>query len=631
MSPASCWDEKALAWKKSAGKNARRCYHFSRGSNSNKAVRFWFLPWFSLPRRSQVRLTQIKLSGFKSFVDPTTIHVPGQRVGVVGPNGCGKSNVIDAVRWVLGETRASALRGDSMQDVIFNGSLNRSPLARAAVELSFDNSLGRAAGQWSQYAEISVRRVLQRDGESNYYINGTHVRRRDITDMFLGTGLGPRAYAIIEQGMISRVIEAKPEELRVFLEEAAGISKYKERRKETESRLADTRENLARITDIRLELGLQIEKLDAQAQVATRYQELQRDLQLKQQLLWFVRRRDAGAERDRHAAEIARVTNELEAENAQARSHEARLEGARSAHYQAGDALNAAQGALYGANAEVSRHESELRHAEETRSRLQSQHTERRTQLGTWREQRSQLTQALHMWAARAGGAKQRVAQTKAKLESESARLPESEQAFRAAQERLTEARSQLMQAESRLALEQANRTHLERAAEALAQRRERIDAERQALAEPDADALQALEARVAQIDGLLQAARQAFEALQAECSTLQQASAQAAEAVGVAEREHAATQAQLATLRQIQADAQNNAPLREWLERHGLAEAAQLWQKLRIDAGWETAVEAVLRERLHALQSGSVDTAFSERPPAKASLFEGSRDATTT
>src|SRR5438045_5787290 len=222
-----------------------------------------------------MRLTQIKLSGFKSFVDPTTIHVPGQRVGVVGPNGCGKSNVIDAVRWVLGETRAAALRGDSMQDVIFNGSLNRAPLARASVELTFDNSLGRAAGQWSQYAEIAVKRVVQRDGESGYYINGMHVRRRDITDMFLGTGLGPRAYAIIEQGMISRVIEAKPEELRVFLEEAAGISKYKERRKETESRLADTRLNLSRVEDIRTELADQLTKLDAQAQVASQYRDFE--------------------------------------------------------------------------------------------------------------------------------------------------------------------------------------------------------------------------------------------------------------------------------------------------------------------------------------------------------------------
>jgi len=316
-----------------------------------------------------VRLTQIKLSGFKSFVDPTSIQVPGQLVGIVGPNGCGKSNVIDAVRWVLGETRASVLRGDSMQDVIFNGSVNRTPLARASVELIFDNSQGRAAGQWSQYAEISVRRVLQRDGESSYFINNVHVRRRDITDMFLGTGLGPRAYAIIEQGMISRVIEARPEDLRVFLEEAAGVSKYKERRRETESRLSDTRENLARVTDIRLELGAQIDKLQAQAEVAGRYNEYQAELQLKQHLLWYLRRRDAAADRERHAQEVVRTGNELEAETARLREVEARLEAARSAHYQAGDAMNGAQAALYAANAEVARHESELRHAEESRQR----------------------------------------------------------------------------------------------------------------------------------------------------------------------------------------------------------------------------------------------------------------------
>jgi chromosome segregation protein len=572
-----------------------------------------------------MRLTQVRLSGFKSFVDPTSIHVPGRLVGVVGPNGCGKSNVIDAVRWVLGETRASALRGDSMQDVIFNGSTHRQPLARASVELVFDNSLGRAAGQWSQYAEISVKRVIQRDGESSYYINGTHVRRRDITDMFLGTGLGPRAYAIIEQGMISRVIEAKPEELRVFLEEAAGISKYKERRKETETRLADTRENLARISDIRLELGTQIEKLDAQAQVATRYQELQADLQLKQQLLWYLRRRDAAAERERHSGEVARVTNELEAENAASRHLDANLETARAAHYQAGDALNTAQASLYGANAEVARLESELRHVEETRARLESQHTERRTQLADWREQRSQLTQALHMWAARAGGARQTVVDTRKRLDGENQRLPEAERAFRAGQDRLSEARSQLMQAESRLQLEQANQAHLQRAAEALAQRRERLQGELAALTEPQAAALEAQEARVTQLDQALEAARQAFEAIQAQCASLQEASAKAAEALGIAQREHAAAEAQLSTLRQIQAEAQDNAPLREWIERQGLGSAAQLWQKLRIDAGWETAVEAVLRERLHALQSGTIATRFGERPPVKACLFEAS------
>ncbi len=573
-----------------------------------------------------MRLTQIKLSGFKSFVDPTSIHVPGQLVGVVGPNGCGKSNVIDAVRWVLGETRASALRGDSMQDVIFNGSVNRKPMARAAVELIFDNSLGRAAGQWSQYAEISVRRVLQRDGESSYYINGVHVRRRDITDMFLGTGLGPRAYAIIEQGMISRVIEAKPEELRVFLEEAAGISKYKERRRETETRLADTRENLSRINDIRLELAAQLEKLDAQAKVATRYQEYQADLQLKQQLLWFLRRRDAATERDRHAQEIARTTNALEAENAELRSLESRLEVARGAHYQAGDALNAAQGSLYAANASVASQESELRHVEETRSRLESQHTERRTQLAAWREQRSQLTQALHMWAARTGTARQRLADTKSRLEAENRRLPEAEQAFRAAQERLAEARSQLQQAQSRLQLEQANRAHLERGAQALGQRRERLESELQTLVEPDAAGLQALEASGAELEQAVRDAQDAMESLQAACAELDERGAAAAAALGEAEREHAAAEAQLATLRQIQAAADENVPLREWLERHGLGAAPRLFQKLRIDAGWETAVESALRERLHALEladAAGLGALLADRPPTRASLFD--------
>ncbi len=259
-----------------------------------------------------MRLTQIKLSGFKSFVDPTTIGTPGQLVGIVGPNGCGKSNVIDAVRWVLGESKASALRGESMQDVIFNGAGDRKPVGRAAVELAFDNSQGRIGGQWGQFAELSIKRVLTRDGDSSYYINNIPVRRRDIHDLFLGTGLGPRAYAIIEQGMISRVIESKPEELRVFLEEAAGVSKYKERRKETEGRIADTRKNLARVEDIRQELGSQLGKLEAQAKVATEFRDLEAKLKSTHQLLWFSKQQDAArsrercTHRDRHADRRAR-------------------------------------------------------------------------------------------------------------------------------------------------------------------------------------------------------------------------------------------------------------------------------------------------------------------------------------
>jgi chromosome segregation protein len=580
-------------------------------------------------RKRSVRLTQIKLSGFKSFVDPTSIHFPGQLVGIVGPNGCGKSNVIDAVRWVLGESRAAALRGDSMQDVIFNGSGNRKPLARASVELVFDNSLGRAGGQWSQYAEISVKRVLQRDGESSYHINNQHVRRRDITDMFLGTGLGPRAYAIIEQGMISRVIEAKPEELRVFLEEAAGISRYKERRRETESRLADTRENLARVTDIRIELGTQIEKLDAQAKVATRYQEFQSELQLKQQLLWFLRRRDAAAERERHAQEIAKHANELEARTATLREVESRVETARGAHYSAGDAMNAAQAALYAANAEVARLESELRHVEETRQRLEFQHAERRTQLASWREQRAQLTQALHLWVGRAEGARRRVADAQARLAAESARLPEAERAFRAAQEQLNDARSQLLRAESRAQLEQANLSHLDRGLQSLAQRRERLSAELQSLQQPDAAALAEHQARHGDSDAAVASAETDLGARQEEIDRLEGESVAAADALSAASHEHAAAAAQLATLEQIQAAAEDNAPLRGWLERHGLSAQPRFWQEVRIEPGWEVAVESVLRERLHALdlaEGSGLEAVAADVPPAKAGVFRHGR-----
>ena len=218
-----------------------------------------------------MRLKKIKLAGFKSFVDPTTITLPSNLTGIVGPNGCGKSNVIDAVRWVMGESSAKNLRGDSMADVIFNGSTSRKPVGQASIELVFDNSDGSLGGQYAKYSEISIKRLVTRDGQSSYFLNGVRCRRRDITDVFLGTGLGPRSYSIIEQGMISRLIEAKPEELRVYLEEAAGISKYKERRRETENRMRHTRENLERLEDLREEVSKQLQHLQRQARTAERY------------------------------------------------------------------------------------------------------------------------------------------------------------------------------------------------------------------------------------------------------------------------------------------------------------------------------------------------------------------------
>src|SRR4051812_9592511 len=291
-----------------------------------------------------MRLHSIKLSGFKSFVEPTHFQLPGQLVGVVGPNGCGKSNIIDAVRWVLGESRASELRGESMQDVIFNGTNLRKPASRSSVELVFDNSDHRAGGQWSQFTEIAVKRVLTRDGTSSYYINNQPVRRRDVQDVFLGTGLGPRAYAIIGQGTISRIIESKPEELRLFLEEAAGVSKYKERRRETENRLKDTRENLTRVDDILRELTGNLEKLEKQAEVASKYRTLQEQGTLKLHQLWFLKHRDAASEEARVGAAVLEATNALEARLAELRHVEAQLEQVRQAHYAANDVLHHKQG-----------------------------------------------------------------------------------------------------------------------------------------------------------------------------------------------------------------------------------------------------------------------------------------------
>jgi len=444
--------------------------------------------------------------------------------------------------------------------------------------------------------------------------------------MFLGTGLGPRAYAIIEQGMIQRVIEARPEDLRLFLEEAAGISRYRERRKETEGRLAGTRDNLARVNDIRQELGTQLERLESQARVATQYQGLHQDLQFRQHLLWFLRRRDAAAERGRHAGEIAKVGLEMEAATARAREIESRIESARAAHYETGDALNAAQAALYAANAEVARHESELRHVEENRQRLESRHTERRAQLAAWREQRAQLTQALHLWVARSVSARQRVAELEQRLALETEHLPRAELAHRAAQEQLSEARSRLLMAESSLQIEQATRSHIESDVQSLAQRRSRLEGELHALQEPVADALPAADQHVAALDAALARAQQDLNRVQTEAAVLEGQRVASAGALAEATRERTAVQAQLATLQQVQAAAEENAPLHDWLDKHALAALPRCWQKIRIDAGWETALESVLRERLHALELSDAGVWLgltTDRPPVKASVFE--------
>ncbi|MCA1853602.1 MAG: AAA family ATPase, partial [Beggiatoa sp.] len=320
-----------------------------------------------------MKLSKIRLAGFKSFVDPTTLDLSGNLTGVVGPNGCGKSNLIDAVLWVLGETSAKHLRGGSMADVIFNGSGNRKPVGQATVEIIFENADGGFGGQYASYAEVSVKRQVIRDGTSSYFLNGVRCRRRDIVGLFLGTGLGARSYAVIEQGMISRMVEAKPEDLRVFLEEAAGISKYKERRHETEIRIQHARENLARLDDLRAELDRQLERLQQQARAAARYKRLSdKERLIKGQLLALsVRTLSQGSEVQERLTVECEI--ELEAALAALRSVEAGLEAGRADEWQAREAFDEVQGRYYRAGAEIARLEQAISHARERRDGLMAE------------------------------------------------------------------------------------------------------------------------------------------------------------------------------------------------------------------------------------------------------------------
>ncbi|UXY14001.1 chromosome segregation protein SMC [Chitiniphilus purpureus] len=547
-----------------------------------------------------MRLTHLKLAGFKSFVDPTTVHVPGQLVAICGPNGCGKSNVIDAVRWVLGESSAKQLRGESMQDVIFNGSGARKPVSRAAVELVFDNAAGLAAGQWSQYAEISIKRVLTRQGESSYYINNLQVRRRDITDLFLGTGVGKGGYAIIEQGMISRIIEAKPEELRHFLEEAAGVSKYKERRRETEARLADTRDNLSRVEDIARELGAQIAKLETQAEVAAEYNRLQAAVTEKQNLLALQRKLDAARDAEAARREIDAAQNALEAQLAQLRALEAALEQLREDHFTASDAVHQAQGELYDANAAVARLEQQLLHLKQTRERLTQQLQEAGAELGRLDAQDRVAGDELEIWRARHEEANYAAEESALALDAQSERLPELEGALRLADDEFNSLRERLASARNTVQLARQQAQHLERTLAQLRERRQRLLAEHAALAPAHDEAREALietraAAALAQEQGALALAE--GEARLAQARTRQQQARAAREALSLELAGLTAREAALGELTRT-GDADG---LASWLAAQELAQADVLLDVVRVQAGWETALEAALGARLQA------------------------------
>ena len=319
-----------------------------------------------------MRLKSLKLAGFKSFVDATTLHFPGNLAGIVGPNGCGKSNILDAMRWVMGESSAKQLRGESMSDVIFNGSSGRKPVGQAMVELIFDNSDTSLGGEYAKYAEIALKRQVSRDGQSDYFLNGSKCRRKDIVDIFLGTGLGPNSYSVIEQGMISRFIEAKPDELRIYLEEAAGVSKYKERRRETETRIRHTRENLERLEDVRQEVTKQLEVLRRQAAAAEKYKVLKEEERHTKAQCLALQWKTLQLNSEGQEKLISDLTVEIEARVADQRRVGAELETTREAQIEVNDAFNESQGQFYAIGSEIATMEQSIKHHRERLEQLES-------------------------------------------------------------------------------------------------------------------------------------------------------------------------------------------------------------------------------------------------------------------
>ena len=572
-----------------------------------------------------MQLKSIKLSGFKSFVDPTHFEMPGQLIGVVGPNGCGKSNIIDAVRWVLGESRASELRGESMQDVIFIGSGLRKPSGRASVELIFDNADGRAQGQWSAFSELSVKRVLTRDGNSSYYVNNQVVRRKDIQDIFLGTGMGPRGYAIIGQGTINRILESKPEELRVFLEEAAGVSKYKERRKETASRLEDTKENLVRVEDILRELEQQLDRLESQATVAERHNRLQTEMKSQQQLLWFVRQTEAGKEQDRHANGIRETLVQLEEQTAKLRHVESELESKRTEQYTLQDKSSTAQGNLYQTNSDVSQVEAQIRHVQEARQRLNQQSLDLQAQLQRWTVQETDAAQAQRIAEHDFGSASDKQQALLVGLAVSQDRLPGCEEVFQVASKSLGDARDVLASIDQRLASLGERLKAVSSQMEESKGREGRLHSELEGMRKPDAEALQMAIDRHAMAQRKAGEARQRAVETQQRVPTADEARHTAQQQIQTANQDLTQTEARLTALTALQASVQSQGKIGPWLESKGLQESKRLWQEIKVESGWETALESVLRERLAAINGKSIQDALdlaNDAPPSRLAIL---------
>ncbi|MFS2125535.1 chromosome segregation protein SMC [Pseudomonas sp. Pseusp97] len=551
-----------------------------------------------------MRLKCIKLAGFKSFVDPTTVNFPSNMAAVVGPNGCGKSNIIDAVRWVMGESSAKNLRGESMTDVIFNGSNTRKPVTQASIELVFDNSDQTLLGEYASYAEISIRRRVTRDGQNTYFLNGTKCRRRDITDIFLGTGLGPRSYSIIEQGMISKLIEAKPEDLRNFIEEAAGISKYKERRRETENRIRRTQENLARLTDLREELERQLERLHRQAQSAEKYQEFKAEERTLKAQLGALRWRDLNEQVGQKEKVIGDQEVAFEALVAEQRSADASIERLRDGHHELSETFNQVQGRFYSVGGDIARVEQSIQHgqqrlrqlqddlreAEKTRQETESHLGHDRTLLATLGEELERLAPEQEISAAAA--------------EEATVGLEDAEQRMHDWQQRWDAFNQQSAEPRREAEVQQSRIQHLEQSLERQAERQRRLNDERtQLAADPEDAAILELGEQVAAIELLLEESQieeqELAERLERVRQSLQESTAAQHQAQGELQRLNGRI-ASLEALQQAALDPGDGTA--QWLRQQGLEQRPRLAEGLRVQPGWELAVETVLGADLHGV-----------------------------
>jgi chromosome segregation protein len=558
-----------------------------------------------------MRLSKIKLAGFKSFVDPTTIHVPSNLVGVIGPNGCGKSNIIDAVRWVMGESSAKHLRGESMADVIFNGSNTRKPVGTASIELAFDNTDGTIGGQYAGYNEISIRRQVSRDGTSSYFLNNTRCRRRDITDIFLGTGLGPRSYSIIEQGTISRLIEAKPDDLRAFLEEAAGISKYKERRRETENRIKHTRENLDRLQDLLEEIDKQLEKLKRQSRAAERYKELKaEERQVKAELL-ALRFSSMHEETSVRENDLQQRELDMQAEIAEQRRIEAELEKLRDSLTSANESFNTVQGQYYKLGADVARIEQAIQHNKESRQQQQEELSRAEQTLAEVEEHIRVDTTRLEELARDIETNGPELTATTERAGQSAADLKDAEQSMHAWQEEWNEFNQRAAERAQAAQVERTRLDHLDRHMQQLDDRLQRMDDEQQTLGskttagelEQAAHESEAQETVVAGIRINLENAvrsitdgRAGLEQQQQELSALQSV--------------HHDTRGRLTSLQTLQQAAlgQHSEQVTGWLTAQGMQGAPRLAQEVQVEPGWEHAVETALGFYLEAVCVDGLD-----------------------